>query len=167
MKWIGFIAAILGIITFVTNLASGWPINSLLSFWKHQLVKISSSDEFRVEAIYTSSKRVINPPDKFSYIFQLPLEARGVTSLDDSANIWVVLRDGAGGYYIQNPPVEIGNGVWTSNNIRPVHAIKRIIWLKVEPEGHSFFVRKRDHGEWGKFIGLPLHSTEVAYVDLR
>ena len=167
IKWVGLIASIIAIIGAIFNLFAGWPFNRLLSIWEHQIVKISSSDDYRIEALKTSSGRVLNPPDKFSYKFHLPLKARGVTRLEDSANIWVVLQDEYGGYYLQNPPVQIKNGEWSSYNIRPLHGIKRILWLRVDAEGHSLFLRKVDRGEWGKFKVLPSHSTEVSYIDLR
>ena len=166
-RWIPLIAAIFTIIGVVVQLLSGWPFNRFLYIWDHQLSKISSSDEFRLEAIYTSSGRIINPSDKFSYRFHLPLEARGTTSFDDSTNIWVVLEGEHGGYYLQNPPVKISNGEWRSFSIHPLHGIKCIKWLQVTPEGHSIFVRRSDSGDYGKFVEMPNHSEEVGYVNLK
>lgn len=167
IRWIELIAAIIAVIGAIFNLFSGWPFNRLLSIWDHQILKISSSEDYRIEALKTSSGRILNPTDKFSYRFHLPLEARGVTKLEDSANIWVVLQDENHCYYLQSPPVQIKNGEWRSHKIFPLHGIKGIIWLKVDAEGHSFFLRKQDKGEWGKFSDLPSHSTEVSYIDLR
>lgn len=167
IKWVGFIAAILAIITFVIDLFTGWPINPLLIVWNHRLVRVESTDEFHVEAICTSSGRAITPPDKFSYKFHVPLNARGTTSFSESDHIWVVLRDEHGGYYLQNSAVTVSNGQWNAYNIRPLAGIKQIVWLKVDEAGNDLFIRKRNHNEWNRFVDLPTASIKVAHAELQ
>nr|VFK66678.1 MAG: hypothetical protein BECKUNK1418G_GA0071005_110310 [Candidatus Kentron sp. UNK]VFK69943.1 MAG: hypothetical protein BECKUNK1418H_GA0071006_102129 [Candidatus Kentron sp. UNK] len=162
MKWAGFISALITII----NLFAGWPFKPLLSFWEHRLTKIQSSESFKIETIYTESGEVINPQDKFSYKFQIPINARGSTTFKNSDFIWVVLEDQHGGYYLQHPPTKIRDGEWRSHNIRPLDGIKNILWLKVDGLGNQFFSRRAENTEWAKFTKLPDH-TLIAYAEMR
>ena len=167
MKWTGFIAALITIIgTLLSSYITGWPISSFLSIWQHRLTRIHSSKKFQIEAIRTKWGRVINPQDKFSYKFQIPLDARGSTTLRDSDYVWVVLKDQTGGYYLQNPPTEIRSGEWIAYNIRPLEGIKKILWLQVDDKGNQILNRKVQNAEWGKFTKLPDSSAELAYVEL-
>lgn len=100
--WIGFIAALITIVGTIFNLITGIPFNSILSVWSHRLTQIKSSDEFKIEAIYTKSGKTLNPHDKFSYKFNIPLDARGTASLATDKYIWMVLKDQHGGYYLQH-----------------------------------------------------------------
>jgi hypothetical protein len=167
IKWVGLIAALITIIGAAFNLFTGIPFNSLLSFWDHRLTKIKSFDGFDIEAVCTKSGKTINPNDKFSYKFDIPLDARGMTKFSDTEYIWIVLKDQHGGYYLQHPPVDITTGEWRAYNIRPLEGVKRIVWLKVDESGNAFFKRKADNGEWGKFTILPDNSKEIAYAELR
>lgn len=163
IKCIGLIA---GLIT-IFNFSTGFPFNALLFLWKHRLTKINSSEDFDIETIYVKSGRVLNPPDKFSYKFQIPLSARGITAFKNSDHVWVILKDQHGAYFLQHPPVEIGNGEWRSNNIRPSKGIKKILWLKVDNQGNQVFSRRAENAEWGRFPTLPKNSVEVASAEMR
>jgi len=165
---LAIVVAIIAIVTFLINVVSGWPINRLLWACAHQVTEIHSTHGFTIENLNRVSGRGITIGDRFSWKLHIPLDARGTTTLPASEHIWVVLKDQHGGYYLQTPPIEIGSsGNWLSHNILPSSAIKQIVWLKVDGAGHAFFERKRDHNEWGKFLELPPHATELASVVLR
>ena len=165
---IALVAAIITIVTFTVDVFTGWPWPYFLTAFAHQVTSLVSTPDFKVESLRTSSGRVLNPVDKFSYKLHIPLDARGTTKLQPSEHIWVVLEDEHGGYYLQSPPVEVNpTGNWVCHNIRPLHGIKKILWVKVDNAGHSQFSRKRDNDEWGKFLELPPNSSEMAYTSLR
>ncbi len=167
-KLVEITAGLLVIVTTLINLSIGVPFRSLMRWWAHELVLIQSDETFKIETTQTVRGIALNPPDRFSYVRDIPLEIRGTTKLPVSSHIWVILEDQSGGYYLQTPAVEIKqNSEWHSYNIRPLSDIKQIIWLFVDDVGDEFFGRKAKAGEWGKFMDLPESSRKLAYVLLR
>ena len=81
MKWVGFVAALIAVSTFVFNLFTGFPFNRLLSFWDHRIVAISFKKDFDLEALYNDSGDILNTGDKFSYKFDLPWRQGGFPAL--------------------------------------------------------------------------------------
>ncbi len=163
-RWYLLVGITAGLLA-IFNILSGWPIRSFLRYGAHQLVSIHSIETFKIETIKTAGGTTLNPPDRFSYKREVPLEVMGTMKLDKSSHVWVVLKDQSASYYLQSPSVEIkGNGQWISYNIRPLADIKQIIWILIDDAGNDFFSRKAEAGEWGKFIDLPQNTQELAYV---
>ena len=164
---IGLISSIIAIGGFIGDLLTGWPFRPLMLAWTHNVVSVHDSPDFTIEALETHGGTILNPPDRFSYKFDIPLDARGTTTLNPADHVWVVLKDEYGGYYLQNPPADLKTGRWETYNIRPLEGIRQILWLQVDQSGHEFFSRKAQAGEWGKFTSLPEGAREIACVTLK
>ncbi len=164
---IGLLAAIITIGGFTADVLTGWPFRHWLPLWTHKLASLNAAPDFTIEVLDTRRGVALNPPDRFSYRFDVPLNARGTTTLDPAEHVWVVFKDAYGGYYLQNPPVEVKDGKWETYNIRPLAGIRQILWLHVDRNGHEFFSRKAQSGEWGKFTKLPEEARELSYALLK
>jgi len=152
---------------FPPSTYSGLPLPWLLVFNKHTVSGISTNPEFSIEAIKSNSGAVINPGDSFSYKFNIPLSARGGTTLPDTETVWVVVRDESVAFYLQYPPVTIRSGHWVATGIYPREGIKRIVFSRVGLKGNAFFQSKFQRNEWGKFNTMPSDVWELAFVELE
>ncbi len=162
------VLTILGIVLSAISAITGSPFHNLLLFAKHNIVRVSRNADFTIEAIKDkSNKRTMHEGSSFSYKYEVPLTVRGATKFTDDTNVWVVLTDAVGGYYLQYPPVHIRIGTWSAGNIRPLEGIRNISFYKVNNYAHDFFMRKANESEWGKFKPLPDGCKEIAFIELR
>ena len=84
------------------------------------------------------------------------ITAQGTYSSAGSGQVWVVLKDSFGNYYLQNPPVEFQQGgQWIAENIRPITGITSIVFLYVTPDGNAAFQKKVDDEHFEAFRSLP------------
>ena len=96
------------------------------------------------------------------------IEAKGSHSLDLTSQVWAILRDVYGHYYLQNPPVTLhSHGTWDANNIHLGHDIVEIIFVRVTAKGNDEFSRKVKHQEWGAFDEFPAGTETLGSVNIR
>ena len=80
-----------------------------------------------------------------------PGSAKGTHALDKNAHVWIFLRDISGGYYLQNPPVEIlEKGQWEADNIRIGAGIKHLVAVQVDGKGHERILQWVKSNRWGR-----------------
>ncbi len=104
----------------------------------------------------------INTMIKCAGTYSSPLEI-------DSANvrIWIVLRDVIGNYYHQNPPVDLRpDGNWRAPNVKPGQDITEILAVRVNQEGHEFFLDLVKKGDFSGLLQLPGGSEVLDSVDI-
>lgn len=76
--------------------------------------------------------------------------ASGTHNLSPEDHVWIFLKDIYGGYYLQNPHVELlGDGTWEAPNIRPRKEIRYIICF-CQSKRYPFDNRKVTH--FGKSV---------------
>jgi hypothetical protein len=86
------------------------------------------------------------------YNKDVPLTIKGICTLKDIGQVWVVLRNSYKDFYLQNPPVEfLDNGEWIAENIRPGKGITAVMFVRVSKGGNRAFQQKVDNNEWGGF----------------
>jgi hypothetical protein len=101
-----------------------------------------------------------------------PIAARGRHALDKDAHVWIFLRDISGGYYLQNPPVEIlEKGKWEASNIRIGTGINSLIAIQVDAKGHEKIVQWVSVNRWGKIAPVEVKGLsgykELARVSVK
>lgn len=101
-----------------------------------------------------------------------PRSAKGTHHLDKDAHVWMFLRDIFGGYYLQNPPVELlENGQWEEGNIRIGKGIKYLIAVQVDVTGHQSVLQWVNVNRWGKITAEEVKSLsgykELARVSVK
>jgi len=81
-----------------------------------------------------------------------PIQVSGTySSLPKDTHIWLFLIDVFGGYYLQNPVVEIlSKSQWEQNNVRPGKGIRYIVALQVDKQGHQRVSGWAGVGRWGR-----------------
>jgi hypothetical protein len=80
-----------------------------------------------------------------------PITVSGVHRLGTDEHVWVFLLDSFGGYYLQNPAVEIlKNGKWEATNIRPRKGIRAIVAVRVDKKGDERIREWVEVKRWGK-----------------
>lgn len=161
---IQILAALITILLFIVQFATGKPFRRLLWWWSHRIDEISSPPDFTIERITTRSGQILNRGDTFSYKFETPLDVSGRTSLSKDSRLWVVVIDQFGGYFLQSPPVAFIDSQWRSYNLRPMREIRRILWVSVDYNGDALFQRKVKEGAFGRFDALPDGTKELAQI---
>lgn len=101
-----------------------------------------------------------------------PRTAKGSHALDKDAHVWIFLRDIFGGYYLQNPPVEIlEKGKWEASNIRVGAGINSLIAVQVDSTGHERILQWVSVNRWGKIAGEEVKGLsgykELARVSVK
>ena len=82
-----------------------------------------------------------------------PITATGTHRLKTDDHVWMFLLDIYGGYYLQNPPVELlKDGKWEATNIRPRKGIRAIVAVYVDAQGHESVRKWVEAGRWGKIL---------------
>ncbi len=169
-RWIGMIAGVVAIIEFLVASCNGGGLTGKLNLWSHKIVSLPSQSSFMVTKLADRFGRDLEIGDTFSYQFGLPLDARGVTQLNNTDKVWAVARDRYGNHYLQNPPVTIRESQWTASNLRPQAEVVSIIFLKVDSSGDAFLSeqarRSRQSTDW-LLPALPPNGTVVGEIVLR
>lgn len=80
-----------------------------------------------------------------------PITASGGHRLRTNEHVWIFLLDIFGGYYLQNPTVELlEDGKWEATNIRPGKGIRAIVAVYVSPKGDERIRKWVEVNRWGK-----------------
>ncbi|MEI6152320.1 MAG: hypothetical protein WCQ10_07320 [Chitinophagia bacterium] len=105
--------------------------------------------------------------DRVIYLEDLPLDIWG-SYLGDFGDVWVVLQDTYGNYYLQNPPVVFFNdGRWHSVNIVPGADIASISFIEVDQSGNQLLRVMVKQNNWNGFKILPQNSKNLATVRIN
>ena len=112
-----------------------------------------------------NSFSILSPENGKSFRVGNVIEANGRHSLDPNSNVWAILRDSYGNYYLQNPPVSIDiDGSWLSTNLHLGRDIQEIIFVQVTNQGNDVFLRKVKNREWGAFSSFPPGTKQLGRV---
>ncbi len=97
------------------------------------------------------------------------LSAEGThTNLTPEHNVWLLLSDGLGNYYMQNPPPRLlENGTWSARNLMPGENIVEILAVVADDRANAEFQRKVRAKEWGAFTNLPKVSREIGSISIN
>lgn len=80
-----------------------------------------------------------------------PIAASGVHRLRTNEHVWIFLLDIFGGYYLQNPAVELlQDGKWEATNIRPGKGIRAMVAVYVSLKGDERIRKWIEVNRWGK-----------------
>jgi hypothetical protein len=87
-------------------------------------------------------------------------------------HIWIFLKDIFGGYYVQNPPVELlTDGTWVATNIRPGRSIRYILAIYVNPDGNRLIRGWVRMNRWSRIEEEEVKAlpgcVELARVSIR
>jgi hypothetical protein len=97
----------------------------------------------------------------------LPLTIKGKHSLKNIGRVWVVLRDHAKRFYLQDTPVKfLDNGEWIAENIFPAEGIEAIEFVLVSTEGNQVFQQMVDQWQFSVFDALPPDSTILCDIHI-
>lgn len=98
----------------------------------------------------------------------VPLTIKGVYASKGSGQVWVILKDSRGRYYLQNPPVKfLSGGKWIAENIRPGKGITRVDFVYVTRAGNKTFQQMAAAGKFGAFSTLPEGSRILQSIPIR
>ncbi|HPG42064.1 MAG TPA: hypothetical protein PLP19_22190 [bacterium] len=92
------------------------------------------------------------------------ITAYGTHSISLEENVWAVLGDTYGNFYLQNPPVQLRNERWSCTGIRPGNGIIEINFVRVTNAGHMSFQNKVSNSDFGAFTNLPSGSEIISKV---
>ncbi len=96
-----------------------------------------------------------------------PLRTEGKYAVVGQVQIWVVLEDIYGQYYLQNPPVKyLPDGKWVARNVLPGERITAVHFVRVDTSANAYFKGMMKSRFWGAFDELPegneiLQSVEI------
>jgi len=112
-----------------------------------------------------SSFSITSPTIGKAYFAGSVIEALGRYTLDHKSNVWAVLQDTYGHYYLQNPPIVLSSdGSWNATNLHLGHDILEIIFIKVTSNGNDHFLEKVKNDDWGAFDNLPAGTEKLGSV---
>jgi hypothetical protein len=95
-----------------------------------------------------------------------PRAAHGTHRLELNTRAWLFLRDIYGGYYLQNPPVDLlANGQWVAGNLRIGTEIDALIAVQVDEEGRRRILDWVGANRWGR-IGADEVKALSGYKEL-
>jgi len=90
---------------------------------------------------------------------QLPLTITGTYASQGSGQVWVVVVDRYGQYYLQALPVRFADGgqqgVWGAYNVNTNVGTVRIDFVYVTPQGNDTFQHRMDAKDFSSFTQLP------------
>jgi hypothetical protein len=96
-----------------------------------------------------------------------PLTITGTYSTKGSRQVWVLVQDTYGKYYLQNPPVAFGDtGQWTASNIITAVGTIKILFVCATAQGNSVFQQMVATGPSG-FTLLPEGSQILQEIPIR
>lgn len=92
-------------------------------------------------------------------VAELPLTITGTYTSQGSGQVWVVVEDLYGQYYLQTPPVRFADGGydgrWRASNVDTNMGTTRIDFVSVTSQGNAILQRKMDSKDVGAFQQLP------------
>jgi tetratricopeptide (TPR) repeat protein len=138
---------------------------------KHKIADYTQNQPFIITEIKNNKGIQLDKGDIFSYNNEndLPIYVEGITTLNSTNNIWTVLQDTYGDYYLQNPPVAIHESThhWEASNIRPLKDIKYIYFYLVNTTIDLNFKQRVLDDNWRAFKELPPGLRDIGYIELR
>jgi hypothetical protein len=97
----------------------------------------------------------------------VPLTITGTYVTEGTEAVWVVLEDGVGRYYLQQPPVQFqANGRWIASNVRPGPGIVNVDFVAVTPDGNAIFVGMVKAHAFSAFQALPDGSMFLVRISI-
>jgi hypothetical protein len=100
-------------------------------------------------------------------IQNVPIEVDGTYKSTGSGQVWVVLEDSLGQYYLQSPSVQFqDSGKWVAENIRPLQGITEVDFVSVTSDGNATFQSMVDALDFGAFSTLPAGSVILQSVPI-
>lgn len=104
-------------------------------------------------------------------VAQLPLTITGTYSSPGSGQVWVVVEDLAGYYYLQSLPVRFADGgmvgKWRASNVNTNVGTNRIDFVYVTPQGNDTFQHLVDTQQFGAFPQLPDGSQILQTIKIQ
>jgi len=95
--------------------------------------------------------KIISPSKNAKFNVDQRIVMEGTHNISSSSLVWIFLKDIFGGYYLQNPPVELLNdGTWEATNIKIGKEIRYIIAVKVNSKGNVAIKSWVKNNRWGK-----------------
>jgi len=92
-------------------------------------------------------------------VAELPLTITGTYSSQGSGQVWVVVEDLYGQYYLQTPPVRFADGgidgQWRASNVDTNVGTTRIDFVYVTPQGNDTYQHRMDAKDFCSFTQLP------------
>ena len=112
-----------------------------------------------------SSFSITSPAIEKTYPAGSVIEANGRHALDAHSNVWAILQDTYGHYYLQNPPLVLSSdGSWRATNLHLGHDVVEIIFVSVTKTGNEHFLGKVKDNDWGAFDNLPAGTEKLGSV---
>lgn len=109
----------------------------------------------------------VERPENGAIITEPVITVSGSHSLPLNARVWILLGDGYGNFYLQNPPVILRrDGKWSATNIRPGQGITAIHAALVDESGNREFLEMVSNKQWGGFTQLPASARILATIDV-
>jgi hypothetical protein len=94
------------------------------------------------------------------------ISVSGEHSLPAESHVWLFLIDNFGGFYLQNPEVELlGGGKCEHNSVRPGKGIASLVAIQVNANGHGHVLGWAKNNRWGK-INRDEIKALPGYVEL-
>jgi len=168
-KWFGIATGIFAVLGFFYELLTGGTLLNLIKFRSHEITSTPATHSFSVTTLKDRLKRNLEPGDRFSYMFGIPLVAQGFIDIElvPDEVIWVVLIDNFGMYFPQYPTVQIYNdNQWKATNIRPLNDITDILFIKVDKAGNAELQKTIDEGKY-QTKRLPFSAEELGRIELK
>ena len=95
------------------------------------------------------------------------LTIRGNDASAGSGQVWVLLNDNAGNYYLQNKPVDFLPGnQWIAENIHPAKGITSILFMSVTSTGNIVFQNMVQMGSFQAFTQFPNGSQILLTIPI-
>lgn len=98
----------------------------------------------------------------------VPLTITGTYTSQGSGEVWVLVEDIYGNYYLQHPSVRFGDsGQWTANNVVTAKGTTRINFVYVTSEVNKLFQLMVDTNNFGGFTPLPDGSKIIQTISIQ
>jgi len=99
---------------------------------------------------------------------EVPLTITGTYSSQGSGQVWVLVGDIYGNYYLQHPPVRFGDaGQWTAYNVVTALGTTSISFVSVTARGNETFEQMVATNNSGGFTILPDGSKVLQILKIR
>jgi hypothetical protein len=127
-------------------------------------------------------KRILEQPLPFPIVFDVetprdgqevregdcPFSASGTYYSEKALDVWVILDDVYGNFYIQAPPINfLPRNRWEARNINPAPGIEHIHFIYVDKQGDTQFSTMVQKRRWGGFKKLPPNSKILQTIRIK
>ena len=98
----------------------------------------------------------------------VPLTITGTYTSQGSGQVWVLVEDNYGNYYLQHPSVRFGDGgQWTANNVVTAKGTVKIDFVYVTSEVNKLFQMMVETTDFGGFTPLPDGSKVIQTISIQ